>query len=212
MRKVNEVQFFTMEHDGFKLFRRRKRQERNYKAHDEQTISYVPQNICRMLETHRETLKTSKILDQILNANTLKFEEIVSFGLGCLNTRNSRVQLALLMLISDHFRCRSVTAYDPKTTTEEQMYLSSIGIEKDECTDCMKKVKTPTLFFMIHCSLWMYENIIRANRENLSMIYIIGNSFDALGIGCNREIQLSVSDDDLEFVFNNTSLHSFSEN
>ncbi len=84
--------------------------------------------------------------------------------------------------------------------------------------NCLRKVSVATIFFMPHCEIFMYENVLKANLKHLQMIYIIGNSFDLLRRKSEFiEEKVSVSSElkicdqlSSNVVWNDTSVHSFS--
>jgi SRR1 len=187
-----------MEKDGFTLVTRKSRMQKGQKP---VVAAHMPSNINHLLKVHKEKLSTSRIYIQLL---VKPFKHIVCFGLGSLNHRNSQIQLSLLILLAGEFKS-SVTVYDPHSTKEEQLFLQELGFAQDECTDCCKKVEHVTLFYMVHCPTWMYTKIMDANKANLELVHIVGNSFDDIGLTCDNDVKL---ENDLG-VFNNTSLHSF---
>lgn len=98
---------------------------------------------------------------------TNDFHELISYGIGnfCC-TRISLLQFAVFLLIKEEL-CEPDTvtsAYDPAFGEVCKGVCALRGvtvIEKDEraahpCTE-------PTLFYMPHCDLFMYENVISAN-------------------------------------------------
>ncbi|KDQ12384.1 hypothetical protein BOTBODRAFT_34685 [Botryobasidium botryosum FD-172 SS1] len=104
-------------------------------------------------------------------------------GLGSPSSSpTSRAQLCLLLdlLVRCEIPRGNTSIYDPVFAEEDKETLSSLGLSvslenkraKHPCTD-------PTLVFMPHCPLRLYENILRENwsARTLSGLILVANTF-----------------------------------
>ena len=72
----------------------------------------------------------------------------------------------------------SVLVYDPVLSEDELMVVESFGCLRIPVNEsCRRAVSHPTLFFMLHCDMAMYNNLLGANwgREGLLRVAILGN-------------------------------------
>ncbi|KAI9295497.1 hypothetical protein K502DRAFT_217794 [Neoconidiobolus thromboides FSU 785] len=121
--------------------------------------------------------KVSKVIKK---EHLLKLD-IICYGLGSIiESSLSRWQLAFLLSIKQEFKVvNSIQYYDPLPLTEdEETILNDYGfqiLEKNE--EGKRAVKEGTLFYMPHCPMLLYENVLSSNWEInlLKKVYIIGN-------------------------------------
>ena len=72
----------------------------------------------------------------------------------------------------------SVWVYDPVLSEDELVVVESFGCLRIPVNEaCCRAVTHPTLFFMLHCGMAMYTNLLGANwgREGLRQVAILGN-------------------------------------
>ena len=79
-----------------------------------------------------------------------------------------------------HVPPSQVHVYDPCMTAEELAVMAAAGytaIGTNE--ECKRAVDSPTLFYMVHCGLDMYNNVLWANWKSsqLHNVVVLGNSF-----------------------------------
>ncbi|KAJ7516568.1 hypothetical protein O6H91_22G063300 [Diphasiastrum complanatum] len=108
--------------------------------------------------------------------------EIVVYGVGSiLSSEVSRCQLSLALLLRKKFLyIANVLVFDPVLTALEQKVITCLG-----CSMLMhneegrRTVKVPTVFYMPHCEVTLYDNLLQANwvDHHLSSLAILGNSF-----------------------------------
>ncbi|KAL1753071.1 SRR1-domain-containing protein, partial [Schizophyllum commune] len=88
----------------------------------------------------------------------------------------ARVQLALLLHLVDKLELprSSVTLYDPQFTDADYKLFDDLGMRglREEPEHFATE---PTLFYMIHCDMTLYEAVLRANESNLGHILLAGN-------------------------------------
>jgi hypothetical protein len=104
----------------------------------------------------------------------------------------AQTQFACLLLLIETLNIqKDVKLYDPimklnhsaKVLNQFSEFLQSlyrgrlIWLEHNE--ECRHKIDCQTLFYMPHCSLQMYVNVLRANVNNLHNVIIMGNSFQS---------------------------------
>jgi hypothetical protein len=120
--------------------------------------------------------------------------DIVCYGIGDLIDSNiSQSQFACLTLILESLNVhKPVKLYDPVMNLNHsaevlnrfahvlQSRYNGNFLWFEENDECCHAASVMTLFYMPHCSLQMYLNVLRTNVEhNLSRTIIIGNSFQS---------------------------------
>ncbi len=143
-------------------------------------------------ETNTKTLQLSQKLqedsinlsdiDKVLSGSD-PVHEIICLGLGNFSDcPHSRRQLALLTRLQT--LCASVTAYDPAFTGFERQFLRHLGISVLSVNKegRIKASEGRTVFYLPHCPKQLTDNVLRANwnRDALSRVVLIGNSFSAI--------------------------------
>lgn len=132
----------------------------------------------------------------LASAGPQEYSELVSFGIGnfCCS-RVSLLQFSVFLLLKEEL-CRPdtvVSVYDPAFGDACKSVCAQHGIpvtEKDERAAHPCGCSGATLFYMPHCDLFMYENVIAANSieddggdSNSSSVdpraVIVGNSFSS---------------------------------
>ncbi|THH14712.1 hypothetical protein EW146_g5658 [Bondarzewia mesenterica] len=98
---------------------------------------------------------------------------VLCLGLGCpAASRDARSQLAFLLETCDHlsFDRGKVAVYDPAFTPKDVNLLIKLNRGKH-------RVEAPTILFMPHCDVQLYENLLRENwtAERLSNLFLICN-------------------------------------
>eukprot|EP00116_Pleurobrachia_bachei_P017522 sb/3477784/ len=64
------------------------------------------------------------------------------------------------------------SVYDPVLGQPERQLIEEQGLTAPDKGDgCRRKATVPTLFYMIHCSKDMYDNVITSNKGTLSCIF-----------------------------------------
>ncbi|KAF8781421.1 SRR1-like protein like [Argiope bruennichi] len=167
---------------------------------------------------------------EALSMNDNKMLDIVCYGLGhfasCLT---ARYQLAFLINLKDILSPRIIYVFDPVFSNEEKRVLKIFGLTVlKENEEGKRTVLNRTIFFMPHCDLYLYNNLLWANwsKDSLSKLIIIGNSFQGYllhrteknlkeeAIYVNyaskfvREVKI-VNNFKFLDIFNNLSLHCF---
>ncbi|XP_033123502.1 SRR1-like protein [Anneissia japonica] len=117
--------------------------------------------------------------------SSFSVDSIVCYGLGNFSSCvNARYQLALLLLLLDHFQIAPSRGfcYDPVFTTAENDILKRYDLSCLKSNEEGKRrVYKPTIFFMPHCGKPLYNNLLWCNWGNsLANLIIIGNSFQQL--------------------------------
>eukprot|EP00729_Bicosta_minor_P009886 gene9886-14648_t len=165
-------------------------------------------------------------------SSLIRPKTIVCYGVGNFgHMPQARFQFAMLQVLATTLEVppSDVYVYDPCFTRAELAVLAAAGhtaIGVNE--ECKRAVDSPTLFYMVHCGLDMYNNLLWANwkSSNLQNVVVLGNSFsgyeersmgtalkekarfvsDALKLLTETEIRNTF---DPEVVFNDLALHAF---
>lgn len=107
--------------------------------------------------------------------------DLVSYGLGSFTSRVSIAQLALIILIMKEFDIGQSLIYDPLMDLVDEAILKEYSISKiDKNERAYHPIDArPTIFWMPHCPLGLYDNLIESNFSygKLEKIMIIGNNF-----------------------------------
>lgn len=239
-----------MESDGFQLVckrkaaRRRKLLKTVNDGDDGLNLSQENVNKCvgKIFEAKLVLQSSEGFIDfknNLKNITTLSqtqgkkcnISSVVCYGLGLpSSSRIAKYQTALLLLLRDHF-CVEAEIYDPLLTKVDTRVLQELKLHvltKNE--EGKRYVKRATVFFMPHCGKELYNNLLWANWNpvSLPLCIIIGNSFSSivqnvpsqmlkehykfiyLAEGLCKEYPLKtlVEYDD---IFNETSIHVISE-
>lgn len=163
--------------------------------------------------------------------NVGKVEHCICYGLGNISCSViSRYQLALLILLRDHFKL-NVDVYDPVFLPIELDYLAKFEMNIiDNNEEGLRKITSPTLMYMPHCPTALMNNLLWSNwLPSLSNCIVFGNSFTLLSetlterdlktkyqcihsifpVTCELRIENDFKYSD---IFNDLSLHVFPSN
>lgn len=158
----------------------------------EKNVGPSKENILKKLELARDDLHCSDysklMLKVVLDRTRVtkdKRIKVICYGLGNFGTSmQARYQLTLLQMmvaaIEQQTKAASVDVFDPYFTTNEELVIKHIGFNVQTHNEQGQyKTDCTTLFYMPHCSLQLYNNVLFANwtKEQLSRVSILGNSF-----------------------------------
>ncbi|GBE82493.1 hypothetical protein SCP_0408770 [Sparassis crispa] len=104
---------------------------------------------------------------------------VLCLGLGSpAASRDARAQLAFLLAACDGLSIdrAKVTAYDPVFTAEDTQLLDTLA-DSEPAQRARYAIAAPTVIFMPHCDLQLYENLLRENwtRDRLPNVVLIAN-------------------------------------
>lgn len=130
--------------------------------------------------TELQSSRLSKHIQKILGSE-LKMQMVI-YGIGSLLSeyKCSILQLCLAKLLRKHVDwIGEIEVFDPILTSSEIEVLELMGcsvLKHNE--EARRKAIKPTLFFMPHCDLQLYNNLLEANWEPslLRNVVIFGNS------------------------------------
>lgn len=158
---------------------------------------------------------------------------IVAYGVGNFSrSMQARYQLCFLKLLAgklEEFTVVSTELFDPFLDNLERNAASKFGLNVlSENEEGKRVAEELTVFYMPHCPITLYNNLLWANWsvDKLKMIVIIGNSFanyEENTIGDELKHKAGYIHGSLQFVsedvlpntfevqsaFNNTSIHWF---
>ncbi|KAI0721566.1 SRR1-domain-containing protein [Cerioporus squamosus] len=107
--------------------------------------------------------------------------DVLCLGLGSpSSSRDARAQLAFLLAACDDLRIdrTKVSVFDPVLTEQDLQLLAQRGLTPiPENRTARHALESPTIAFMPHCDLHLYENLLRENwsRERLPNVLLIAN-------------------------------------
>jgi hypothetical protein len=153
-------------------------------------------NISLFKQAHELEFLHFNLISLGILKNNLENQEldVVCYGIGDLiDSHIAQSQFACLSLIVESLNVRKpVKIYDPVMNLNHSAeVLNRFGhvlnsryngnfVWFEENDECCHPAHVLTLFYMPHCSLQMYLNVLRTNVEhNLSRTMIIGNSFQS---------------------------------
>ncbi|KAK9512258.1 hypothetical protein O3M35_000726 [Rhynocoris fuscipes] len=139
----------------------------------------------KKVQKAQSSLNNSEQLHHFLNAlkicnkrvNYDAFEEIVCYGIGNFSKSHAALyQLALLLQLKYHLKV-PLHIYDPLFNTIEKEILEKLNlIIIDRNEEGKRKIYNNTVFFLPHCPLELFNNLLWINWGlSLSKCVIIGN-------------------------------------
>ncbi|XP_074598314.1 SRR1-like protein isoform X1 [Brevipalpus obovatus] len=112
------------------------------------------------------------------------FHTVAVYGLGPFSrSYESLQQLALVKCLKDSadFLSPEWLFYDPIFSSCEREVLKGLGFTVlDQNDQGLRKVEHETLFYMPHCPLPLYHNLLWSNWNSLDRLIILGNSFNSI--------------------------------
>lgn len=164
---------------------------------DPQTNPNLQSKLLSKLQSSLQRLKSSQFYSQFLSQlqcpqiqsgidKLLSFDpqfQLVIYGIGSIGSYETpRLQLSLAILLYEQLRAcvSSIEVFDPVISADECEVIEGLGIKVMRMDEQgRRQVKAPTLFFMPHCEVQLYDNLLGANWEceKLNRMAILGNSF-----------------------------------
>ncbi|CAL1263062.1 unnamed protein product [Larinioides sclopetarius] len=133
------------------------------------------ENLLNILKNFCSNVESDYQVDLLQNV------DIICYGLGHFaSCVTARYQLAFLILLKDIVLPRTIGIYDPVFSNEEKSVLEDLCLNVLDVNEEAKRTAfSKTIFFMPHCDLPLYNNLLWANwsKEPLSKLILIGNSF-----------------------------------
>ncbi|KAK4264746.1 hypothetical protein QN277_025878 [Acacia crassicarpa] len=132
----------------------------------------------------KDQLQTPQIYERLRivlgSASTMK---MVIYGIGNFESyENPNYQLGLTILMQRDFKwIGDIEVFDPALSMNECQVLEALGCSVLQYNEYgRRKALKPTLFFMPHCPIMLYDNLLQENWKSSSLrnIVILGNSFD----------------------------------
>lgn len=228
-----------MEENGFKLVTKghplcAKRQVTRSTKHTPLLCSenIVDDNLYKRLVTLKSDdscLKYSEYLKSLIDDSGIDIKKVVCYGIGRVSSDlTAQYQLSVLLCLMEIIKVKQAFIYDPILTDAEIDVLEKFGLQNIGHNErCRHKTDVSTLFYMPHCSVSMYNNLLYANwkTQQLNQMLIIGNKFSSYFIRMTDKqlfqkshYLLKIKDGFVETqfplfiipnIFNDTALHIF---
>lgn len=128
----------------------------------------TPHGIIERIERIKENIKEYA---QEIDIPTVSHTVIL--GLGVLTSPVSQHQLALILSLSTY----PIIAFDPVFNELDKAVLEHYGISVKHVNKGLMRVTEKTLFFMPHCDILLYNNLVYANMSTINNVVLIGNLF-----------------------------------
>ncbi|KAF8061556.1 hypothetical protein FPV67DRAFT_284969 [Lyophyllum atratum] len=166
-------------YSDFTAVHRKKRKHRVPK--EREPLLAVVQRLWEELGQDDWLPQCQQILVESLASAALTSPEVLCLGLGSPTaSANARVQLAFLLAICESLNIdrAKVFMYDPVFTAEDMSLFAELEVQLlTENKDAAYALDRPTLCFMPHCDLELYENLISANwsKERLPNVILVAN-------------------------------------
>jgi hypothetical protein len=128
-----------------------------------------------------------------------------------------------LILLKEDLKISNVSIFDPVLVSIVEEIKETLEFYKitliDKNEECQRLISTKTLFYMPHCSLWMYNNVLLTNQSHLKNVLIIGNplsffedtKFSKENIFLPKCIEVKLLVDRKNYSFNDTSILRFQQ-
>ncbi|KAJ9073153.1 sensitivity to red-light reduced protein, variant 2 [Entomophthora muscae] len=147
----------------------------------EQLMKIIDDKISTLATWNSCTDFSDRIKDKLAAPESQNSIDIVCYGIGSIaDSILSQWQLALILVLSRRIKkIRDMVYYDPVLLSEiESNVLVFFGFKiLDVNEEGRRKIDKPTLFYMPHCPLALYDNVLNANwnASSLRHLYIFGN-------------------------------------
>ncbi|KAJ7109211.1 SRR1-domain-containing protein [Mycena epipterygia] len=163
------------------------RKKRKNKVQIERTsLSTLIQRAREELAKDGWNSRCQQLLQDHLTAHSVSCSQILCLGLGSPSSSpNSRAQLAFLLEICESMDIEhaNVSVYDPVFSDEDRALFQELEIsvsaenKASVLGEGRYSLDSPTILWMPHCDLELYENVLRANwsREQLPYVILISN-------------------------------------
>ncbi|KIL68569.1 hypothetical protein M378DRAFT_190966, partial [Amanita muscaria Koide BX008] len=117
--------------------------------------------------------------DSLSDLKVPSFTAVICLGLGSpSSSQNACVQLAFLLEICDYLLIerQKISLYDPVFTEEDLTLLQGLQLAVLPTNENgLYPVEEPTMVFMPHCDMELYENFLKANWKTDMKLLIIAN-------------------------------------
>jgi len=158
---------------------------------DEDDDGVAWEDVKRTIESYAKNISKSSFYKDVLKSvskavgSGRKLREIVCYGIGDVaRGRNAQFQMACATLLRKSLKPDRTSFFDPALSKCGDAVLRAFEFEITKMNVEGKRAASeegPTLFFMPHCDLWLYSNVLWANwtSSQLKNVIIVGNSFSA---------------------------------
>ncbi|CAB4431564.1 unnamed protein product [Rhizophagus irregularis] len=146
-------------------------------------ISYIEEKRQTLLQSDFFQEVQETINNKLFSPHRPKIVDIVCYGIGSIEKSIiSQYQFALVLILRDLFEITGKAyAYDPVSTPIDLEILLHYEINTINANEKAKRpITNQTLFYMPHCPLGLYNNVIASNweRNKLEKIILVGNRLD----------------------------------
>ena len=133
-------------------------------------------------------IKRLNFIQRLYSANLKGVVDLVCYGVGSLDRTISQSQFALGLLLMSDLSVRDAFIYDPLMDEHDLAVCKEYKVNVISENEFGKRSVCEhhesadfVLFWMPHCPLGLYDNLLEVNfnRADLSKIIIIGNNFDS---------------------------------
>ncbi|XP_042211799.1 SRR1-like protein [Homarus americanus] len=188
-----------MEADGFQVVSKKKAARKKHLKKPQVNLNLPQDNVdecVRKILDAKDVLQSSggynnfehnlnniTRLTQTQGGESYKISSLVCYGLGLpSSSRIAKYQTALLLILRNYFNVEA-ELYDPLFTSVDTRVLQKFNFHVlSNNEEGKRSVKGVTLFFMPHCGKELYNNLLWANWNpvSLPLCIIIGNSFSSM--------------------------------
>ncbi|VDM41803.1 unnamed protein product [Toxocara canis] len=190
------------------------------------------QNVCFLGIVISTTICSDAILSLLDSAiGGRRLSQISAIGVGnfCESRFNGSSQVALLLILMEHFKC-DVRFREPFITPNEKEWLNSKGVQVERCSDLLERLfvdekdeSAMCLCYMPHCGHALYNSVIYAHRDacDIRRLIIFGNNLQDMQIAKSHANELDAiceyrkycetisvpPFDEVPSAFNDTAIH-----
>ncbi|KAJ7063145.1 SRR1-domain-containing protein [Mycena amicta] len=166
----------SFKYDDFTPVTSRKKKKKNLKARP--PLLTLVQSAAEDLRKDNWNAICQRLLQDHLDTLPVRPSKIICLGLGSpSSSANSRAQLAFLLEVckSTGIEHAQVALYDPVFSEEDKALFGQLGLTDKQ--DGRHPLDAPTILWMPHCDLDLYESVLATNwsHDQLTYMTLIAN-------------------------------------
>jgi len=148
-------------------------------------------NMQAQLDQCLEMLQSSSFFQVLLTSlqqfqtEQRQFQTIICYGIGNFGEISevqtaSMWQLAAAVALQQKFSLQHFLFFDPCMTDDEARFLARQNVDiLPQNEQGRRSIREPCFFFMPHCPLRLYTNVLYTNWDHLDLLCIFGNSLSS---------------------------------
>jgi hypothetical protein len=162
--------------------KRGRKNKNNAVSHHTSSKKLTLDEMEKLFQNYCQCLQKSNFWINLQEPLPRNIKRIVCYGVGNFDAGKAPMwQLALAQVLREFLEVEQVAYFDPCMTNPEAMFLErhSISVIRENERGKRDISETTTLFFMPHCPLKLYANVLSENWSNLPEVILFGNNLSA---------------------------------